>query len=108
MATGVGESGPQSIVGQLVEDDSTVSFVEMCGRCGVPAEVIMTLVEEGVIEPQEQTVLQWTFTVTSVRRASAAIRLQRDLSVNLPGVALALELLDRIEALEAQLGRAAG
>ena len=41
--------------------------------------------------------------MTSVVRVQKAQRLQRDLGVNLPGTALALELLDRIDALEARL-----
>ncbi len=36
-------------------------------------------------------------------RVEKARRLQNDLGVNLPGVALALQLLDRIDALELRL-----
>jgi chaperone modulatory protein CbpM len=36
-------------------------------------------------------------------RVQKAHRLQRDLGVNLPGIALALQLLERIDALEARL-----
>jgi chaperone modulatory protein CbpM len=34
------------------------------------------------------------------RRVRTVVRLQRDLGVNLPGAALALELLDRIDELQ--------
>jgi chaperone modulatory protein CbpM len=38
-----------------------------------------------------------------VRRVRTVVRLQRDLGVNLPGAALALELLERIEELQRRL-----
>jgi len=38
-----------------------------------------------------------------VRRARRAIRLSRDLDVNLPGVGLALELLDELEDLRVRV-----
>jgi chaperone modulatory protein CbpM len=63
----------------------------------------MELVEEGVIEPLTPGGPQWRFASTTIVRIEKARRLQRDLGVNLPGIALALQLLDRIEALEARL-----
>lgn len=102
---GVRPASPHPVFtsGELIEDDAIVTLAELCSRCGVTAETIVTLVDEGVLEPHGRTRTQWTFAVTSVHRAWTAIRLQRDLDVNLSGVALALELLDRIEALEARL-----
>jgi chaperone modulatory protein CbpM len=38
-----------------------------------------------------------------MRRATVSLRLQRDLGVNLAGVALALQLLDEVEALRARI-----
>ena len=63
----------------------------------------MELVEEGVIEPRGPGRPQWRFAATTVVRVEKARRLQNDLGVNLPGVALALQLLDRIDALESRL-----
>ena len=40
------------------------------------------------------------FTGRSLRRARTAVLLQRDLGVNVAGVALVIELLERIEVLE--------
>ncbi len=45
----------------------------------------------------------WRFGGASLHRAHAALRLQRDLEINLAGVALALELLDEIESLRMRL-----
>jgi len=43
--------------------------------------------------------MQWRFTYTEIRRVQTAVRLQRDLRINLPGCALALDLLDELEEL---------
>ena len=47
---------------------------------------------------------EW-FTGNQVRRASIALRLQRDLGVNLAGVALALDLLDELNGLRVRVSR---
>ena len=47
----------------------------------------------------------WRFRGASVRRVRCALRLERDLGVNFAGAALALELLEELEALRARLER---
>lgn len=88
-------------------DEEEISLGDLTRTCRVHAEWVMELVDEGVIEPRglrEGTATpQWRFSATTVVRVAKARRLQRDLGVNLPGVALALELLDRIDALEVRL-----
>jgi chaperone modulatory protein CbpM len=56
-------------------------------------------VAEGVIEPHGEERARWRFTGRSVIRTQVAVRLCEDLDVNLPGVALALDLLEEIERL---------
>ncbi len=92
-----------SITGQVIDDEHTLSLGDLCRCCGVHADVIVTLVEEGIIEPRGETSGRWSFSAGSLRRAMVAMRLHRDLGVNFEGVALAIELLERIEALEARL-----
>ena len=45
----------------------------------------------------------WQFTSLAIIRVARAKRLERDLSLNPPGVALALDLLDEIEDLRSRL-----
>lgn len=94
---------PQSQTGEVLDETVEITLAELTRTCRVHAEWVMELVEEGVIEPRERSGPQWRFSATSVVRIQKAQRLQRDLGVNLPGIALALELLDRIDALEARL-----
>jgi len=94
---------PSSQGQEILEEIEEVTLADLTRTCRVHAEWVMELVEEGVIEPSRPGGPQWRFAATTVVRVQKAQRLQRDLGVNLPGIALALQLLDRIEALEARL-----
>jgi chaperone modulatory protein CbpM len=85
----------------VVSDDQTISIVELCHCCDLPAEQVLTLVEYGIIEPLDfhSSHIRWQFTGSSIVRIQTAQRLQRDLEVNLAGAALVLDLLDEIKML---------
>jgi chaperone modulatory protein CbpM len=90
--------------GQLVEEETLITLDELCRHCTIESEEVVTLVREGILDPVDdsldwQWAGRWQFHITSVRRVRTVVRLQRDLGVNLPGAALALELMDRIEEL---------
>lgn len=93
------------VSGIIVEDEKAISLVELCRYCSQPAEQIIKMVEQGVIEPIEPMLSYslWQFTSNSLLRIQTACRLQRDLEVNLAGAVLALELLDEIKALRQQV-----
>jgi len=92
--------------GLLIDEQSRMSLVEVCRACSRHAEWVIELVEEGVLEPVGRSPDQWRFPPTALQRALVAARLQHDLGINLAGVALALDLLDEINALRIQLRRA--
>ena len=98
---------PQTQRQEILEETEEVTLADLTRTCRVHAEWVMELIEEGVIEPLGPGGPQWRFSATTVVRVQKAQRLQRDLGVNLPGIALALQLLDRIETLEARLRTAA-
>ena len=87
----------------ILEEQVGLSLSEVSRACAVHAEMIVELVNEGVLVPDGREPHRWRFTGVHVRRATVALRLQRDLGLNLAGAALALELLDEVEALRAQL-----
>ena len=97
------ENTPAGVVAILVEEHTELSLSDFCGACAVEIESIVALVDEGVLEPLGGESRQWRFSGAQLRRATAALRLQRDLGVNAAGVALALELLDEIERLRMRL-----
>ena len=85
--------------GKLLEEDGEVSFAQLCEACEVHAESVEAMIEEGIIAPVGGGARQWRFTRITVVRVRSVLRMQRDLHVNLAGAALALDLLERIEAL---------
>lgn len=75
---------------------------ELCCLCRVTTSHVIELVEEGVITPVESENSAWHFDFLAIRRLQTAVRLQQDLDVNVPGVALILDLLDEVRQLRQQ------
>ncbi len=85
---------------ELLDEQLSLTLREVCHACDVHAEYVVELVAEGVIQPAPDRGPQaWRFDGIAVTRIQRAMRLQEDLGVNLPGVALALELLDELDRL---------
>ena len=82
----------------LWDDERTVTLKEVCLRCGVEEQRVVEMVDYGIIEPLHEADRQWQFRGTCLRRVTTVVRLQRDLGVNLPGAALALDLMDQLAA----------
>ena len=101
--------------GMLLDEQAELTLNDLCCACSSSAEWIIELVEEGALEPvilkidtnkpYDEQQNQWRFTGYSLQRAQTAMRLQRDLNINLAGIALALELLEEISTLQEQLRR---
>jgi len=89
----------QALSGEIVEQTLTLSIRDLSRICTVDASRIVELVEEGILNVRLSEAGEWQFSGETLRRARIALRLQRDLDINLPGVALALELLAEIEQL---------
>jgi chaperone modulatory protein CbpM len=88
-------------VAEIVEDSAMCTLDDLCLSCNVNPDWVAGLVEHGVIESVGQTRSGWQFTTLSIIRVAKAKRLERDLGLNLPGVALALELLDQLDEMRA-------
>jgi chaperone modulatory protein CbpM len=89
--------------GEIFEEYAVLSLEDLSRLCAVETTYIVELVEEGVLSVIEVEAPDWRFSGTALRRARTALRLQRDLEINLPGVALALELMEEIEVLRREL-----
>jgi chaperone modulatory protein CbpM len=87
------------LTGTVLDEDTHCSFGDLCRLCGVPADLVLEMIDEGLLYPQGTTPKQWRFTAIEIKRVQTTIRLQRDLRVNLPGCALALQLLEELEKL---------
>jgi chaperone modulatory protein CbpM len=90
----------------IVEEELQLSLAELCQACRAREEQINLWVFEGVLEPIGSSPSEWRFAGASLRRAKLALTFSRELEINTPGIALALDLLDEIESLKASLRRA--
>jgi chaperone modulatory protein CbpM len=90
----------QSVLsGIIVEETCAFTLGELSRACGMPAEWILALVDEGVIEPVGNDRRHWQFRGQCLRRVLIVQRLEADLGLNLAGAALALELLEEVQTL---------
>ena len=93
------------ITGLILEEQTELSLADLCRACQAEADRIMELVHEGVLAPAGSAPAEWRFSGVHLQRARVALRLQSDLDLNLAGAALALELLDELDALRARVQR---
>ena len=70
------------LTGTVLDDGSVFTLHEFCRACGVHAELVIEMIEEGVLEARGRTPAQWRFSGRSLIRAQKALNLARDLRVN--------------------------
>jgi chaperone modulatory protein CbpM len=90
---------------EIVEESVEFTLTELSRASGASEEELRAWVAEGAFEPYGEAAQLWRFGGTSLRRATRARRLARDLGLDPAGVALALDLLDEIDSLRERLGR---
>ena len=96
------QSEDKALSGTLFDHSAILSIQDLSRMCNVDEAHIVEFVEEGVLNVSRVS-SQWHFTGDALRRARLAVRLERDLELNLAGVALALDLLEELHALRRQL-----
>ena len=89
----------EPIDAHALDESIEFSLTELCAVCGVSEALVVEIVAEGIVEPRGAG-RDWRFSGVAVTRIRRVIRLQHEFDVNLPGAALALELLDEIERLK--------
>jgi len=89
----------EPLSGEIVEETIVLSVTDLSRMMSVEERHIVELVEEGVLSVLQIDASEWRFSGAALRRARIALSLERDLGVNLPGVALALDLLEELERL---------
>jgi chaperone modulatory protein CbpM len=93
----------QALHGAIVEESAVLTVKDLSRICAVDERHIVEFVEEGVLHVVETTAAEWHFTGAALRRARLALRLERDLELNLAGVALALELIEELQRLRREV-----
>ena len=94
--------------GTIIED-SHMTLEQICQLCDTSSDWIFSLIQECIIEPEpfrlETPGLH--FSGECLIRVRSALRLQRDLGINLEGVALILDLMAELSELRAKSPHAA-
>ena len=90
-----------SIVNGPLPTELRLSADELAAAAGISPTMLARLVRLGLIEPVAEGSTE--FTAASARRLRRMLRLRRDLGVNLTGAAILVDLLERLEQLEAEL-----
>jgi chaperone modulatory protein CbpM len=96
-------SEDQPLPGIIFEESAVLTIKDLSRLCAVEERHIVEFVEEGVLDVIEINTSEWHFTGAALRRARLAVRLERDLELNLAGVALALELMEELQRLRREL-----
>ena len=98
----MGRTISSALRGSVVEQDVELTIVELGRACRTTEQQIEVWVHEGVLQPSGPSRDAWRFGGESLARMRIATRLMQDLEINAAGVALALDLLDRIAELESR------
>ena len=85
------------ITAVLMDENTTISLVEVCQTCHISEDVLIEMLEQGLFNQQGMAVNKIDFNLKMLSRIQTARRLQADLDINLPGIVLILDLLDELE-----------
>ena len=91
------------LIGVLIEESETISYSEVCHKYNIPENLLIEMMEHGLFTNKSADFEQLKLNQKELHRIESAFRLHRDLGINLPGVVLAIELLEKIEKLDEEL-----
>ena len=88
----------------MIETSLTVELTleEICEIAKVPTEVLITIVEEGILEPKGASPDEWCFDNYMLSIVKRASRLHRDFDVEWTGIPLYLDMIDELEKLRSE------
>lgn len=99
----------EALTVDIIESQAPFTLREFCERGDCHAELVLKMVSYGIIEPVGQNrpaeAGSWEFDLRALLRLQKAMRLQRDLKMNLPGLAMSLELLDEVDSMRREIAR---
>lgn len=94
-----------TITGIVIHEEVTLTLAEICRATLADRELIMQLIEYHVIQPIGESESNWMFDYVCLKRVRLARNFYHDLEINLPGIALVIDMLERIDELESELAR---
>lgn len=83
-------------------EESFISIQELYEACHISPDFVNELIEYEIIHPHGEP-NEWSFNLAELQKIKTAVRLQHDLEVNLPGVAIVLDLLKELKELRGKI-----
>ncbi len=83
--------------GRFVDEENNLTLEQICEICRTNSKLIIEMVDEGIVEPEGEENSSWRFSYSCIETVRIVVRMQKDLRVNLPGAALALQLLKQMK-----------
>lgn len=93
------------ISGVLIDENTVLTFEEICSATHAENNLILQLIENQIIHPKGASQSEWEFDSLALKRARLARNFYYDCEVNLAGIGLLIDLLERVEALESEINR---
>ncbi len=84
----------------IIDQNHTLSLEQICRAVHADNELIIQFIDYHIIQPKGSSQETWQFDHVCLRRARLARNFYYDLEVNLAGIGLLLDMLEKIEALE--------
>src|SRR5215831_15422016 len=97
----MGEPHARMPLSRIEPEQLTLESLAACA--GVHPTLITYFVEYGLLEPSVRTGTQCLYDTACIARLRMIERLRRDLGANLPGIAVILDLLDRLTVLQREV-----
>lgn len=85
--------------------ERALTVERLAAEAGLHPELVARFVEFGLLEPAERAGEEYVFGEEAVARLCRIERLREQLGVNLPGIAVILELRERVRALQREVER---
>ena len=86
-----------------IDERVEVPLAELAERSGLTESQLRELVEYGALDPIDPDAAHWTFRSHCISAARIAYRLHHDFDLAPEGLAVAMGLVERVIALEAEL-----
>lgn len=96
--------GRRTLVAAPIDAEAPLSLGQLCRVLDIHADYVIEMVEVGVVEPLAgRRPSEWRFPAHALWRLRRALRLRYDLAIDPAGAALALDLLEELQALRARV-----
>src|SRR5215831_14858494 len=96
-------SEPRAPITLCRSEPEQLTLEGLAACTGMHPARIAYFVDYGLLEPSARTGTQWLFDSACIARLRMIERLRRDLGANLAGIAVILDLLDRLTTLQREV-----